>query len=62
MPPQSNSELRSELTTAIATVRQQITVQSTADHYVGSERITEEALNELRSELVQLEEALAGLP
>ena len=62
MPSESNAELRSELKTAIATVRQQIAVQSTADHYVGSERITQETLSELRSELVRLEEALAGLP
>ena len=62
MPPETDAELRRELQTAIAAVRQQIAVQSTADHYVGSEGITEKALSELRSELVRLEEALAGLP
>ena len=61
MQPESNAELRDELKTAIAAVRQQIAVQSTADHYVGSEGITEEALAELKSELDRLEEALAEL-
>lgn len=62
MQPESNAELRTELKTAIAAVRRQIAVQSTANHYVGSESITEEALGELQSELVRLEEALARLP
>ena len=61
MQPESDADLRSELKTAIAAVREQITIQSTADHYVGSEGITEEALSNLRSELVRLEDALAGL-
>ena len=61
MASESNSELRAELRTAIAAVRRQIAVQSTADHYIGSEAITAEALGELRSELARLEEALAGL-
>lgn len=61
MASESNTELRAELRTAIAAVRRQIAVQSTADHYIGSEAITAEALVELRSELARLEEALAGL-
>ena len=62
MPQQTNAELRTELKAAISSVRQQIAVQSTADHYLGSENITANALSELRSELANLEDALAGLP
>ena len=61
MPPESTAELRVELEAAIAAVRQQMAIQSTADHYIGSEGITEEALGELSSELARLEDALAGL-
>lgn len=62
MPSEPNTELRNELKAAIAAVRHQINVQSTADHYVGSGTITQEAIAELQSELVRLQEALAGLP
>ena len=61
MATESNARLREELVDAIANVRRQIDVQSTSDHYLGSGRITEEALSELQSDLSQLEEALAGL-
>jgi hypothetical protein len=56
-----NAQLREELKAAIAKVRHQIEVQALSDHYVGSGRITEEAIGELRTELAQLEEALANL-
>ena len=61
MPAESDARLREELVEAIANVRRQIDVQSTADHYIGSEGITVQALGELQSELAQLEDALAGL-
>ncbi len=57
----SSEPLREELQEAIAKVRHQIEVQSTADHYIGSGRITVEAIAELQAELTQLEAALAGL-
>lgn len=53
--------LREELEEAIGKVRHQIEIQSTSNHYVGSERITKNALSELESELAQLEDALARL-
>ncbi len=61
MNTRSNDELRTELKDAIANVRHQIEIQAMSDHYIGSGRITEEAIGELRSELAQLEEALANL-
>lgn len=61
MPSESTAELHVELEAAIAAVRQQIAIQSMADHYIGSEGITEEAIGELSSELARLEGALAGL-
>ena len=61
MPSEANVELRAELIRAIAAVRQQTTVQSTADHHIGCERINEEALRELQAELAKAEDALAGL-
>ena len=61
MSTSADDGLRSELREAIASVRRQIEIQSMSDHYIGSGRITEDALIELRSELVRLEEALAGL-
>ncbi len=61
MQSESDAELRGELKAAIAKVRQQIATQSTADHYVGSEGVTADAMGELRSELRRLQEALAGL-
>ena len=61
MARETDAQLREELEEAIGKVRHQIDIQSTADHYIGSEGITEAALGELKSELVQLEEALARL-
>lgn len=43
MPTTSNAQLRSELESAIKKVREKIAIQSTADHYIGSEPITQEA-------------------
>ena len=61
MANESDAQLREELEVAAGKVRHQIESQSTADHYLGSERISQEALRELQSELSQLEEALARL-
>ena len=61
MKPDSDQEMKFELRAAIDKVRHQIDIQEMSDHYIGSGRITEEALLELRSELTRLEEALAGL-
>ena len=57
-----NDALRAELTAAIAAVRRQIEIQSMSDHYVGSGRITQDAIAELTTELAGLEAALARLP
>ena len=61
MNTQSNDALRAELTEAIATIRRQIEIQSMSDHYIGSGRITEDAIAELATELASLEAALARL-
>lgn len=53
--------LREELEEAIAKVRHQIEIQASSDHYIGSGRITAEAIAELQAELVQLEAARARL-
>jgi len=57
----SQDPIRQELQDAIAEVRHQIEIQAMSDHYVGSEGITTEAISELRSELAELETALADL-
>ena len=61
MANESDAQLREELEVAIGKVRHQIEIQSAADHYLGSQRISQKALRELQSELSQLEEALARL-
>jgi hypothetical protein len=61
MNAKPDKRLREELKEAIATVRHQIEVQALSDHYIGSGRITEDAIGQLQAELAQLEEALAEL-
>ena len=61
MSPESRPIRREELQEAILNVIHQIEVQMSSNHYVGSERIEEEALSELRSKLDPLQDALAGL-
>jgi 16S rRNA G966 N2-methylase RsmD len=61
MNTKPNDQLREQLKQAIANVRHQIEIQGMSDHYIGSGAITAEAIGELRSELTQLEQALADL-
>ncbi len=61
---ESRSQLRAELLNAIADVRRQINRQQTASSGVfngSGQSGVSVALRELRSELAQLEEVLAGL-
>ena len=57
----ADQKLRDELEAAIAKVRHQIEVQEMSDHYVGSGRISADAIADLQVELQQLQDALAGL-
>jgi hypothetical protein len=61
MTAKPNGPLREELEEAIVKIRHQIEIQSMSDHYIGSEKITEDALSELQSELAELEDALDRL-
>jgi hypothetical protein len=61
MTDQSQAALRAELQEAIAKVRHQIEIQSISDHYVGGGRSSADAIEELRAELVQLEDARGNL-
>jgi hypothetical protein len=61
MSADSPDQLRDELKEAIARVREQIDIEERSGHYIGDGSITVGALAELRTELAQLEEALANL-
>jgi hypothetical protein len=61
MSTDDEAELRAELKAAIAAVRHQIEIQGMSDHYVGSGHITEDAIDELRAELAELETAYKDL-
>ncbi len=57
----TQNPLRHDLEVAIAKVREQIDVQERSTHYIGDGPIASEAVAELRAELAELEDALAGL-
>jgi hypothetical protein len=61
MSADSPDQLRDELKEAIARLREQIDIEERSGHYIGDGSITVGALAELRTELAQLEEALANL-